>query len=221
MAEAETKKGKCHLYAYHMTRLDNVASIFEDGRILSSGTMRNADAKFGDIGSGSITERRFKNKLKCHRGSVYVNDCVPFYFRPMSAMLSHLHFIKSNKNNFDPNFGQNQIAYLICDLEDTMIWAEKASNLWAFTDGNAGSKHWNFNSYSSRDEVKDLDWDTILTANSADPRTQAEFLVQDFVDVSCIQEVVVRTEGSKKSLLRQITDIEITPNIFVEPNLYY
>jgi len=55
-------------HIYHITHLDNLASIVEDGRLVSDAEMRTRGGPQSAIGMNAIKERRMHLPLKCHPG---------------------------------------------------------------------------------------------------------------------------------------------------------
>jgi len=221
--EYKSKDGEnIRICVFHMTHIENLPSIFEEGGLLSSNEMIRRELKYADVGSGSITERRNENLLKCHLPArVRVNDCVPFYFRARSKMLSHLHFKKAKAKNYDPLYGQNNVVFLCYDLEEIIVWSEKVRNLWAFTDKNAGNKQNNFYSYSDDSHFYKLDWDRILNWGDRSESTQAEFLVEGFVGNKCVEEIVVKNHRAQDKALKYLSGITDVPTVTIDTSFYF
>jgi hypothetical protein len=76
---------------YHITHVDNLASIVAAGCIESDGRRVGQGGGQTFIGMTEIKRRRlFDNEVQCHRGTK-VGYYVPFYFCPRSIMLYILH----------------------------------------------------------------------------------------------------------------------------------
>lgn len=207
---------------FHMTHIENLPSIFKEGGLLSSNEMIRQELKFADVGSGVITDRRNKNLLKCHYpAKVRVNDCVPFYFRARSKMLSNLHFKKAKRKNYDSRYGQDNLVFLCYDLKEIIVWSEKNRNLWAFTDKNAGNKQNNFYSYSNDNHFDKLDWDRILNWGDRSESTQAEFLVEDFVSNECVEEIVVRNRTAQNKVRKYLSGSDDAPAVTIDTSFYF
>jgi len=70
---------------YHITHVDNLASVLSDGGLLSDAEMLARDAPQVAIGMSGIKEHRMRLPAKCHEGDT-VGEYVPFYFCPRSIM---------------------------------------------------------------------------------------------------------------------------------------
>ena len=75
---------------YHITHVDNLASILSHGGLLSDAEMIARGGPQVAVGMSTIKQRRLRLPVKCHAGD-YVGDYVPFYFCPRSIMLYLLH----------------------------------------------------------------------------------------------------------------------------------
>jgi hypothetical protein len=63
---------------YHITHVDNHASILVEGGLVSDATMVSRGAPSAGIGMGHIKARRLTLPVRCHPGDV-VGAYVPFY----------------------------------------------------------------------------------------------------------------------------------------------
>ncbi len=166
-----------------------MASIVEEGSILSKSSERLSDLQFVSIAHPNIQARRSGKAVSVSPfGSVH--DYVPFYFAPRSPMLYALH--KGSVDGYQK--GQSQIIYLVSTAERIV-----ASNLeFVFTNRNASLVNAIF--FNEFDKFQDEVDQEILQAefwgNTADDgdrkaRRQAEFLVKDKVPLSEIIEIGV------------------------------
>src|ERR1700730_16626149 len=71
---------------YHITHVDNIASVLADGRLCCDRTMIDRGGPAAMVGISNIKTRRLGLSVDCHNG-LRVGDCVPFYFCPRSVML--------------------------------------------------------------------------------------------------------------------------------------
>ena len=76
---------------FHITHVDNLASIIEDGCLWSDRRLVSARGDRVVIGLNNIKKRRLDElPVHCHHGT-RVGDYVPFYFCPRSPMLYLIH----------------------------------------------------------------------------------------------------------------------------------
>ena len=100
---------------YHITHIDNLASIVAAGCIESDGRRYRAGQNQTAIGMTEIKRRRlFELDVPCHPGTK-VGDYVPFYFCPRSIMLFIIH--RHNHPDMPYHGGQGSILHLQADME--------------------------------------------------------------------------------------------------------
>ncbi|MDO9535553.1 MAG: DUF4433 domain-containing protein [Bacillota bacterium] len=121
---------------YHITHVDNLSSIIEDGGLWSDAEMLEQGKLTALIGMSDIKQRRLTLPVKCYPQDC-VGDYVPFYFCYRSIML----YIIYRANNPDLSYvgGQRPIIHLEADLSKTIEWAEAEGYRWAFSLSNAGA----------------------------------------------------------------------------------
>lgn len=94
---------------YHITHVDNLASILSHDGLLSDAEMIARGGPQVAVGMSTIKQRRLRLPVKCHAGD-YVGDYVPFYFCPRSIMLYLLHM--GNHPELSYRGGQGPIVHL-------------------------------------------------------------------------------------------------------------
>jgi len=121
---------------YHITHVDNLASIIADGGLLSDAVMIAQGRPTTAIGMSTIKQHRLQLPVDCHPGD-RVGDYVPFYFCTKSIML----YVIDRANNPDLSYrgGQGPIVHLEADLHDVVAWADASRRRWAFSLSNAGA----------------------------------------------------------------------------------
>jgi len=77
---------QANLKIYHITHVENLASILAAGCIDSDARRIGQDLANTTIGMDKIKERRLELGVDCHEGTK-VGEYVPFYFCPRSIML--------------------------------------------------------------------------------------------------------------------------------------
>lgn len=113
---------------YHITHIDNLASIIRCGGLLSNTHLRAGNKAVRDISYGNIQDRRATKSVPCAANGV-LHDYVPFYFAPRSPMLCTIH------HGNVPGYQGGQAAVL--HLVTTVEAIEKSDLVFTFTDGHA------------------------------------------------------------------------------------
>lgn len=119
---------------------------------------------------------------------------------------------------------QDRIIYFVATAEDFRAPEFIAS------DGNAASALTTF--FGSHEELQEkIDWKVIsgrVWRNTDDDgdrmrRRSAEFLVHRFVAWTCIREIVVRTEGTRKAVVELLDTAQAShrPTVAVNPDWYF
>ena len=121
---------------YHIVHVDRLASIVADNYLWCDAEIATRQPEGTTIGMNGIKQRRLTKTLTSHP-DLRVGDCVPFYFCPRSVML----YVISQRNHQELTYqgGQAPIVHLEADLRQTIVWAEKHKQRWAFTLSNAGA----------------------------------------------------------------------------------
>jgi len=141
---------------YHITHIDNLSSIIADAYLHSDAEVRrHPPLESKAIGVPVIKKRRLELELTSHLG-LCIGECVPFYFCPRSIML---YVIQKRPTYLRYQGGQEPIVHLVSDLHKTVEWANKNGLLWAFTDSNAGSFH--FEDFADLRDLDKIDWNAV------------------------------------------------------------
>ena len=131
-------------HIYHITHVDNLSSIIEDGGLWSDVAMITRGRSIASIGMSTIKQRRLKLPVKCHPQDC-VGDYVPFYYCPRSIMLYLIH--RANHPDLTYFGGQESIVHLEAELLKTVEWAQGEGNRWVFTLSNAGAVYTEFRNH--------------------------------------------------------------------------
>jgi hypothetical protein len=159
---------------YHITHLDNLAAIIQQGGLLSNTRLQASHQNYRDISYSNIQDRRATKTVPCANQGV-LHDYVPFYFAPRSPMLYTIH--KGNVPNYQG--GQAAILHLVTTVETIAA----SALVFTFTDGHAAMAYADF--YTDLDALEIIDWEVMQSKywydTDDDPnrkyRRQAEFLV--------------------------------------------
>lgn len=205
---------------YHVTHVDNLASIVADGHLLSDAEMIARGGPGVAVGMSPIKQRRLRLPVKCFPGTM-VGQYVPFYFCPRSIMLYVLH--KGNHPELAYRGGQGPIVHLQADIVPSCNWADAAGLKWAFTLSNAGAVYTEFR--NKLDDLGDVDWQSVAAtdfqSSSVKEGKQAEFLVEQRYAWTLIQRVGVRDAPMRERVLEELDRAEHQPAVDVLPRWYF
>lgn len=205
---------------YHITHVDNLASILRDGGLWSDAEVAERGGPQATIGMNSIKARRFDLPVTCHPGDC-VADYVPFYFCPRSIMLYLIH--RANHPELAYRGGQGPIVHLELDLHEVVAWADAWSCRWAFSLSNAGATYTEFR--DSVEHLGEVDWDAVAATDFRAPATkegkQAEFLLHDFAPWSLVGRIGVISSRMRQRVARVLSGAEHRPEVVVMPGWYF
>lgn len=205
---------------YHITHIDNLQSILQDGGLRSDAAMVARGGPAAAIGMSSIKTRRLRLPVKCYPGD-RVGDYVPFYFCPRSVMLYLLH--RGNHPELGYQGGQAPILHLVTDLHEVVEWATKQGCRWAFTLSNAGAVYTEFrNQFNQLDQ---LNWIAVAATDFRQPTIkegkQAEFLVRDFFPWHLVQRIGVYSRAVYQDAMTTLSTAEHRPLVEIRREWYY
>lgn len=205
---------------FHITHVDNLASIVEDGGLLSDAEMVKRGGPDVAVGMNSIKQRRLNLPVKCHPEDK-VGEYVPFYFCARSVMLYLLYM--GNHPELDYHEGQSPIIHLQCDVDVVIAQATATDCRWAFTFANAGAVYTPF--ASDADQLDNLGWDAIAAKDFRDARIkeakQSEFLVKDFVPWGTVERVGVYSDEVAEEVREALEGAAHRPSIEVRRDWYF
>lgn len=205
---------------FHITHVDNLASIIADGGIQSDARMLIRGGPSAAIGISSIKANRLKLPVKCFSGE-RVGDYVPFNFCPRSVMLYILH--RANNPALTYKGGQEPIVHLRAGLHNVVAWANTHGCRWAFSLSNAGAAYTEFR--SDVNNLDDLDWNAIASPDfrnaDAKEKKQAEFLVKDSLPWHLVEHIGVFSNRYKRQVEGIIANAAHQPVVSVHQNWYF
>jgi len=206
---------------YHITHVDNLASIVAAGCLESDGRRLRQGGGQTSIGMTEIKRRRlFEIDVQCHPGTK-VGDYVPFYFCPRSIMLFIIH--KNNHIDMLYHGGQHPIIHMQIDMESTICWADQHGVRWAFSDRNAGSYYTDF--YNNRNQLGEIDWDAVNETDFRAPLVkegkQAEFLIHDTSPWHLVEKIGVLNERIRNQVNAILRNVQHKPVVTIERTWYY
>ncbi len=206
---------------YHITHVDNLRAISEEGELLSDREMIQRGGPSQTIGMSDIKRRRVeKIEVSCHPGTK-VGDFVPFYFCPRSVMLYVIH--RKNHPELTYRGGQGPIVHLEADLWKVIEWADAAKRRWAFSLSNAGAFYTEFR--ASRNELDQLDWPAIASTDfrnrEVQEHKQAEFLLHGRFPFALVERIGVLSPRTWSQASRALVGASHRPAIDKRPDWYF
>ncbi len=216
-----------HPQLYHITHLQNLASISGDGYIWSHGEVERRGAGSRKIGMDRIKAGRLHTQTLSSHAGLPVGECVPFNFCPRSVML---HVIHTGHPDLAYRGGQKPVVHLQVDMPDAIDWARSRDLCWAFTTSNAGAEE--FDDYNDLAFLDRIDWDVVLdpdwryrlrgkTFEEAKAARQAEFLVEIAVPWSLVRRIGVCSQEVANQARAALDGAEYVPDVEVQPTWYY
>jgi len=176
-------------YFYHMTHIDNVASILQHGLFAHANSLVKQD-----ISNPSVNSRRARREPINGKS---IHSYVPFYFNPKNAML----YARKDM--------QKDIVILVFDKS---IFFEYGT---IFTDGNASADATQF--FNNPNDLDRLNWNCLFYSeywnDFVDGRRQrmAELLVPNRVSSDKIVKIICSNMDTKR-VLERLTNISIEVN---------
>ena len=211
-----------HPKIYHITHVNNLASIVADGCIEADGRRVGQGGGQTSIGMTEIKRRRlYEIAVSCHPDTM-VGEYVPFYFCPRSIMLYILHMGNHPDLTHYRN-GQGHVLHLQVDMEAAINSADQHGVRWAFSDRNAGSYYTDF--YNNRNELGKINWEAVTSTDFRDPLVkegkQAEFLIHDTCAWHLVEKIGVLNEKIRNQVNAILRNVQHKPILTIERTWYY
>lgn len=210
-----------HPKIYHITHVDNLASLVADEMLLSDAAMIKRGGPKQAIGMSGIKRRRIEEIEVAAQPGTKVGDYVPFYFCPRSVMLFVIY--RANHPELTYRGGQEPIVHLEADLRAVVRWAKENGVRWAFSLSNAGAYYTEFRSRWS--DLSELGWDAIGATNFRPPdvkeRKQAEFLVHERFPFFLFDRVGVKSAAVQLRATQALTRADHKPVVEVRSEWYF
>jgi hypothetical protein len=205
---------------FHITHVDNVASIAEDGCLISDVEIVKRGGPDVPVGMASIKRRRMGLPIKCYPEDK-VGEYVPFYFCPRSVMLYLLYM--GNHPELDYHEGQSPIVHLRCDVNSVLSWAADTSTRWAFTFANAGAAYAIFS--KDPNEMDNINWEAVAARDFRDgaikEAKQSEFLVKDAFPWHLVETIGVYSNEVAEEVEEALEGASHQPVIEVRRRWYF
>ncbi len=206
------------VWLFHITHIENLASIIEQGGLLSFNELQRRGIKGRSIAFKHLQERRDEIEVSVGTQGL-LHDYVPFGFAARPPMLFTIW-----RGGLSGQVRQDDILHLCT----TVGRVTNNTSGYAWSDGHPLS------SFSSFDDDLDgltlsLPWDALLSERwhntQDDPdrkrRRQAEFLVPKIVPWQAIRRIGVRTTKTMKSVQELLANFPHQPKVYLVPEWYY
>ncbi|MEE9614490.1 MAG: DUF4433 domain-containing protein [Thermodesulfobacteriota bacterium] len=210
---------------YHIMHVDRLPSIIADGSLWCDREVGRRLLPGSTIGMEAIKQRRLNEITLTSHPTLYVGDCVPFYFCPRSTMLYVIY--QGNLPDLTYRDGQGSIIHLEADLHESVAWAEQNQKRWAFTLSNAGSRF--FEDRCDLNQLDEVKWDAVQTnrwsGNGISPSVkegkQAEFLIEGQCPWELVERIGVLSSNVREKASAAIRAATHKPLVEIMPNWYY
>ena len=203
---------------YHVTHWKNLASIIEQGGVLSLHEMQRRGLPHNDIAYDHIQERREGTMVFGAEGGC-LHDYASFHLGRKSPML----YTISKGNVANQQEGQDPLIY----LKSSAQVVDEAGLSFAFTDGHATMAFTEF--FDDLGMLNKVDWNVMAATywrdtqddNDRKRRRQAEFLVQKELPWNLILEIGTFNAGIEGRVLEILSISEHQPVVQVRRSWYY
>lgn len=209
---------------YHITHVDNLSSIIEEGAIWSDAKRLGEDSECKLVGMSHIKKRRLTEiEVGCHPGT-FVGAYTPFYLCPRSIMLYILH--KGNNPDIEYKEGQGPIVHLEADLRECVEYAEANGILWACSTLNAGAKYQSDRFFNDLLHLDRVNWAAVQTDSwggdsQLKTQKQAEFLFHDTFPWHLIRRIGVCDQRRKTHVDSVLKGLKDPPEVQIKRGWYY
>lgn len=203
---------------YHICHVDRLPSILNCNGLFSDAKVLELDLPGTVVGMSNIKQRRLNELRLDSHPTLFVGQCVPFYFCPRSVMLYLIH-----RRNAELTYqgGQAQIVHLESDLHETVTWANTNNRRWAFTLSNAGSYY--FEDRADLANLHEIDWDAVQARiwNQCKEAKQSEFLFEESFPWGLVRRIGVSNNIVYGQVLNALQQQEHKPTVEVKTDWYY
>jgi ssDNA thymidine ADP-ribosyltransferase, DarT len=205
------------LAAYHITHVDNLASIVACGELSCDRRCAAAERNPIGIAHTDLKEKRARKAVAVAAGGTLA-DYVPFYYAPRSPMLYSI------ATGWVAEYGgsQEEILHLVCSVDELA-----KSRRFVITDRHPITPL--AEQSDDLDALDELDWGLMRAQYWSDTdedgerkfRRQAEFLVYRSVPVTSIRLVGAMTRETASRAAESLSTLPDPPPVIVRRNWYY
>ncbi len=199
---------------YHITHVDNLANIINEGRLWCDARRIARDLANTNIGYSHIKGRRMRHPVTvAARGTL--GNYVPFNFCPRSVML---YVVAQGHENYQE--GQQPIVHLVSSIETVLV----AGRTWLFTDRHADLGY--ANQFDALDKLDEVDWSVMPLQQwggdqEVKEKRQAEFLVHDWCPWLAIEVIGVINQTIASQVQAALENVGHKPSVEIHPEWYY
>jgi hypothetical protein len=207
-----------HPKLYHICHVDRLASIIASGGLLCDAAVQEQAVAGTGVGMNHIKRRRLTELRLASHPTLFVGECVPFYFCPRSVMLYAIH---RQHPQLIYKGGQEPIVHLEADLRTVVAWADAQGRRWAFTLSNAGARY--FEDRADLTHLDELDWDAVAARDWRQCREgkQAEFLVEREFPWHLVERIGVSSPRVHGLVANALPAQGHRPRVEILPDWYY
>lgn len=204
---------------YHIVHVDRLPSIIAEGCLWCDAEVVRGSAPGTTIGMNIIKQRRLNELTLTSHPGLHVGDCVPFYFCPRSIMLYLIY--QANHPELVYRDGQGPIVHLEADVRQTVAWAEKHNQRWAFTLSNAGAYY--FEDRCVLAQLDEINWDAVEARAwpQCKEGKQAEFLVERQFPWHLIERIGVLSQSVYQQVMTALQAASHKPCVEIKRDWYY
>lgn len=204
---------------YHIAHVDRLSSIVAEQCLWCDREVVRRAPPGTSIGMNSIKQRRLDELRLASHPTLFVGDCVPFYFCPRSVMLYLIY--QGNHSELSYRGGQGPIVHLEADLHAVVAWAVAQSRRWAFTLSNAGARY--FEDRSDLGQLGEIDWDAVRATDwrSCKDGKQAEFLLELSFPWHLVERIGVQSRAVYAAVVDALPARGHKPPVEIRPEWYY
>jgi hypothetical protein len=193
-----------HAGFYHMTHINNLKGILENG-LLSSYYLKNNSVDVFDIANPEIMLKRDRSIDSSGRS---ILDYVPLYINPINPFMSS----KKVQDQID--------SIVILEVIPHILVQEKGS---LFSDGNAANIETNF--YRNQMEMENVNWSLLnegkwIIKGEGHSEMCSEILVGERIEVKYLNKIIIRSDHSMLTSVMKLfpnhkgVEIEIDDSFF-------
>lgn len=204
---------------YHIAHVDRLPSIVADKCLWCDREVVRRAPAGTTIGMNSIKQRRLNELRLTSHPTLFVGDCVPFYFCPRSVMLYLIY--QGNHPELAYRGGQGPIVHFEADLHTVVAWADAQPRRWAFTLSNAGARY--FEDRRNLGQLGELDWNAVRATDwrQCKDGKQAEFLLEQSFPWHLVERIGVQSRATYTSAVNSLPARGHRPPVEIRPEWYY
>ena len=209
------------LRIYHMTHIDNLASVLKSGYLYS----RNKVQALGistRYGAGKCVEDARSVKPSAIDGHT-LGDFALFFFAPRSAMLGSI-----GRHPCGYAAREDDMIYLAADFKEVRNWTESNGVRWEVSGRNCLSPTPGIsvdNDFAEKDVCPSLPHpaiDTLYPQNAnEDSEHMAEFHLLDGLPIELLREIVVKTPEIKNRVKNELMTYQLDLAVEVDRKWYF